>query len=364
MRTSRPPLLSALRTAVAVTAVVASALLVTTTPGEAAPATDRPRLPVADRQVPTTPLDLRGIPTGEPPAIAWAETGPRRTLLHAPDGTTTRAPRRIFELAPLGDGWVVQQGRPGRPRVRQLRADGSVQREWERTGYGLAVSPDGGAVALTSDRGRVRVIDRDGRRVVRMPRVPGRWTQPAAVSGDDCRESSTSDGCAVMVNSESGPQSWVTSSHGIVDTTGFKGVSAARGSWVGGWTSFSDTGSCSAMKRGVRVRWTTCRNSFSDISPDRAHVLGTPAYADGLGPGRLDVLDLRTGERVRSWTSARRASVVYFQEAWEDPEHVLVVTFDGQETWSIVRLGLDGSIEYAVEPRRSADWGVLHLQTR
>lgn len=363
MSTSRAPLLSALRTTVAVTAVVASAVLLTTTPADAAPATDRSAVPASDRQVPITPLDLRDIPTGEPPAIAWAETGPRRTLLHAPDGTTP-APRRIVGLAPLGSGWIVQQARPGRPRVRQLRADGSVKREWDRTGFGLAVSPGGGAVAFTSARGRVRVVDRDGRRVVRMPAVPGSWTEPAAVTGDDCRESETSIGCAVLVNSESSSDSWVTSSHGIVDVTGFRAVSAARGPWLGGFTSFSDQGSCSAMKRGLRTRWTTCDNAFSDVSPDVTHVLGTPAYADGLGPGRLDLLDLRTGERVRSWTQSRRTPLVYFSEVWEDPEHVLIVTFDGNETWSIVRLGLDGSIEYAVEPRRSADWGGLHLQPR
>jgi hypothetical protein len=363
MRTSRASLLSALRTTVAVVAVAASAVLLTTHPVEAAPATDHPA-PPAHRKVPTTPLDLRDIPTGTPPAIGWGETGPRRTLLHAPDGTTARAPRRVVNAVPLGDGWVVQVGGRGWPSVRQLRADGSVRREWQRTGYGLAVSPEGGAVAFTIKGGKVRVLDRGGRRVTRMPAVPARWTSPAVVTGDDCRESETSTGCAVLVGNERGTMSWATSSHGIVDTLPFRSVTTGRGPWVGGYTSFSDEGSCSVMRRGLRVRWTTCRNSLSAISPDERHVLGLPAYLDGLGPGRLDLLDLRTGQRVRSWTSSRRDSVVYFDEVWEDADHVLVVTFDGDETWSVVRLGLDGSLEYAVPPRRSGEFGPLHLQER
>ena len=39
---------------------------------------------------------------------------------------------------------------------------------------------------------------------------------------------------------------------------------------------------------------------------------------------------------------------------WEDADHLLVVTFQAGE-WAIVRLGLDGSMEYAV--RRVADGG-------
>ena len=144
-------------------------------------------------------------------------------------------------------------------------------------------------------------------------------------------------------------------------------TSTGRGRWLGGITSVTDFGSCSAMLRSWRVKWRTCDNQLSDISPDNRHVLGTPAYADGFGPS-----DARRPRRppTAPWsTPSPRArdgsSATYFDEVWEDAGHVLVVTYQDGE-WAVVRLGVDGSMEYAVAPRRgSVDaWSPFRLQTR
>jgi hypothetical protein len=303
----------------------------------------------APRQV----LDVSDLDTGAAPRLAWSErTSGSRVTIHGPDGTTPAAGNvRVF--APMGSGYVVQTGGVRPPRVRWIGADGTPgPREW-RTGYGLAVSSGGEAVAFTGRRGQVRVIDSEGDRVLRMPSVPGRGLHtPAVVLGEDCKESDTSNGCAIMVNSTRRPLSWVTSSHGIVDRTPFQTVSTGRGRWLGGIVSRTDTGTCNAMRRGARTAWTTCRNQLSVISPDNQHLVGTPAYADGFGPTRLDLLDLRSGDRVRSFVADRKGrSATYFDQVWEDAEHLLVVTFQADE-WAIVRIGTDGSMEYAVAPRR------------
>ncbi|QIK75470.1 hypothetical protein [Nocardioides piscis] len=333
---------------VSILAVAPLALALLGQPSTAAPVDER----VAPRQV----LDVSDLPTGEPPAIAYAElTGRNRWKIHRPSGQTTFR-GKLLELAPMGSGFVVQTSTRTAYETRWIGADGaSGARTW-RTGPGLAVSPKGGAVAFAGARGRVTVIDSDADRVLRMPRVPGRGLNSAVVvSGEDCKESATSNGCAVWVNSHRRSRSWVTSSHGLVDRTRFRQVSTGRGRWLGGITEASDTGTCSAMVRGQRTRWTTCRNRFSDISTVNEHVLGLPAYGDGFGPTTLDVLDLRSGDRVRSWVADRKGrSATYFGEIWEDPEHVLVVTFQ-DDKWAIVRLGLDGSMEYAVVPRTAAD---------
>ena len=61
--------------------------------------------------------------------------------------------------------------------------------------------------------------------------------------------------------------------------------------------------------------------------PDNRHVLGTPAYADGFGPGTLDLLTTADGSVARSFTSARNGrSATYFDEVWEDAAHVLART--------------------------------------
>lgn len=316
------------------------------------------------RAVPTQLLDVRDLPTGAPPKVAWSEENSRTIIIHGPDGSTTPAPKETDDFAPMGSGYVTQHGMRW-PRVTWIDADGTpADREW-RTTYGLAVSAGGEAVAFTGRRGAVRVIDSDGDRVLRMPRIPGGRSMPSVLLGEDCKESGTSTGCSVFVNEQARARSWMTTSHGIVDAAPFRSTTTGRGRWLGGITKAMDDGTCSVMRRGARRRWATCHNVLSRISPDRSHVLGTPAYADGLGPGRLDLLDLRTGRRLRSWTGSRTGdSATYFEETWEDPEHVLIVTLTGESTWAVVRLGLDGTMEYAVPPRRVRPtvWMPFHLQ--
>lgn len=349
-------------------AVAPLALTLQSVPAGAGSTTDVPADPAPRAAAPRQVLDVSDLDTGDAPRLAWAErTGAGRFTVHAPDGRATPFAGELRELAPMGSGYVVQTGGTRPPRVRWIAADGSPgRREW-RSGYGLAVSSGGEAVAFTGRRGRVRVVDSDGDRVLRMPSVPGRGLHsPAVVLGEDCQESATSNGCSVLVNSTRRPLSWVTSSHGIVDRPPFQTVSTGAGRWLGGITSRTDTGTCSVLRRGVRAAWRTCRNQLSVISPDRRHVVGTPAYADGFGPTRLDLLELRSGDRVRSWTPDRRGrSAAYFDQVWEDPEHLLVVTYQAAE-WAVVRLGTDGSMEYAVPPR--ADRGDMeapfHLQVR
>lgn len=318
------------------------------------------------RPAPSTVLDVRGLEQGDPPAVAWSERRSGRTVIHGVGGTRTPVPNRLDQFAPMGSGHVIQTIGAGGATTRWIGADGTPgRREW-RTGYGLAVSARGGAVAFAGKAGRVWSIDEDGDRVLSFAPVPitGRG-RAVALFGEDCKESATSTGCAVYVN---GPtRGFYTSSHGIVDRVPrLRLTSTGRGRWLGGITSLSDTGSCSAMLRSSAVRWRTCDNQLSDISPDDRHVLGTPAYADGFGPGTLDVLATADGAVVRSFTSARNGrSATYFDEVWEDAGHVLVVTYQA-DRWAVVRLGVDGSMEYAVAPRRgSIDRGApLQLQTR
>jgi hypothetical protein len=299
---------------------------------------------------PSTVLDVRELEQGEPPAVAWSERRAGRTVIHGATGTRTPVASAVDEFAPMGSGYVVQT-RYGR-RTQWVGADGTPGRRVWRTGHGLAVSAQGRAIAFAGRAGKVWSVDERGDRVLSFAPLPvsGR-ARAVALVGEDCKESATSTGCTVHVN---GPRrAWYTSSHGIVDRVPrMRLVSTGRGRWLGGITSLSDTGSCSAMLRSWQVRWRSCDNQLSDISPDNRHVLGTPAYADGFGPGSLDVLSTTDGSVAHSFTSARDgSSATYFDEVWEDPEHVLVVTFQA-DRWAVVRLGVDGSMEYAVAPRR------------
>lgn len=346
------------------TLVAATALTLAAGLAPAAPALSAPG--ASDRSAPRTVLDVRDLDQGDPPAIAWSERRAGRTVIHRTDGTRTPAPNRLSELAPMGSGYVIQTYGAGGATTRWIAADGTPgRREW-RTGAGLGVSAQGRAVGFSGRAGKVWSIDEEGDRVLSFNPVPITGKGSAvAVFGEYCKEDETSTGCAIYVN---GPtRAYYTSSHGIVDRAPvLRQTSTGRGRWLGGITSLSDFGSCSAMLRSWKVRWRTCDNQLSDISPDNRHVLGTPAYADGFGPTHLDLLATADGAVVRSFAPARNGrSATYFDEVWEDPEHVLVVTYQDEE-WAVVRLGVDGSMEYAVAPRRgSMDLRApFQLQTR
>ena len=332
-----------------------------------APATQASPAPGSSAKVARTLLDVSDLERGAPPAIAWSERRSGRTVIHGTSGTRTPVANRLDRFAPMGSGYVVQTI-GGRATTRWIGADGSPGRgEW-RTGYGLAVSPRGRVVAFAGRAGRVWSIDREGDRVLRFNRPPVTGTaRAAAVTGENCKEGEGDPGlgCSIAVN---GPRrAFYTSSHGIVDTVPhLRQTSTGRGRWLGGITSITDFGSCSAMLRRWRVKWRTCDHQLSDISTDNRHVLGTPAYADGFGPQDLDLLATADGSVVRSFASARDgSSATYFDEVWEDADHVLVVTYQDGE-WAVVRLGVDGSMEYAVAPRSGSmdTRSPFRLQTR
>ncbi len=351
------------RTAVlAATTLALAASLSPATQASPAPASSAPSSPSS--KVARTVLDVSDLEQGARPSIAWSERRSGRTVIHGTGGTRTPVANRLDQFAPMGSGYVVQTI-GGRSTTRWIGADGSPgRREW-RTGYGLAVSARGGTVAFAGRRGKAWSIDQAGDRVLSFNRVPitGKG-RAVAVFGEDCKESATSTGCAIYVN---GARAWYTTSHGIVDRAPhLRLATTGRGRWLGGITSVDDFGSCSAMLRSGRVHWETCDNVLADISTDNRHVLGTPAYADGFGPQVLDLLATADGSVVRSFTAKRDgSSATYFDEVWEDAEHVLVVTYQNGE-WAVVRLGVDGSMEYAVAPRRGSmdTWSPFQLQTR
>ncbi len=298
----------------------------------------------------STRFDVSALPTGAPPALAWLERTAGGAVIHGASGTLTPVPKNTRELAPMGSGYVIQTAGRRAPRVRWVGADGSPGRRTWKTGFGIGVSAKGKAVAFSGKRGKVWSIDQEGDRVLTFRPVPIKGKGRAVtVSGEDCSELTSPSGCSVFVN---GRRGYYTSSHGIVDRVPrMRLVTTGRGRYLGGITRIDDEGTCSVMLKRWRPRWRTCANRFSDLSTDNKHVIGLPSYGDGFGPTALDVLRTRDGGVVHAFTPSRRGdSATYFDEVWEDADHVLVVTYQADE-WAIVRLGLDGSMEYAVPPR-------------
>ena len=190
----------------------------------------------SSRPAPSTVLDVRGLEQGDPPAVAWSERRSGRTVIHGTGGTRTPAPNRLDQFAPMGSGYVIQTIGAGAAMTRWIGADGTPgRREW-RTGYGLAVSPQGKAVAFAGRRGRVWSIDEAGDRVLSLQ--PGAHLRQGAGGGDvRARTARRARATQQRVHGRTSTvphRAYYTSSHGIVDrvrrTCGSPPPGAGRGS--------------------------------------------------------------------------------------------------------------------------------------
>lgn len=335
----------------------------------ASPSVSTPATPVS--QV----FDVTSLEPGAAPAVAYAVLDyrgyeARGGTIHGTDGSATPLPDlSLRSFAPLGDGYIVDMWDPDSLAewVFQLDHNGATIGDgWQADG-GIAVSPGGTIVAWTGTDGTVYTADAAHDEILTMRAIsaPGPY-RTVGVVGEDCKEGRSTDaGCTVFVNtSGTTPRAWFTTSHGIVDRLPtITQATAVLERRVAGVSSIDETepGSCSWMMEDFSTKlWQSCDNTLGAISPDGTMLVGLPDYLDGFGPTTLDILDMADGTPIRSWT-ADQASATYFQEVWEDESHLLMVTFQDDE-WAIVRLGADGSMDYAVPPvQKSMDHGPFVL---
>lgn len=324
------------------------------------------------------PLDISGLPTGAAPKVAWAEMAwqtdqPTNGRIHTTDGREIELPPGgVVDFAPVGDAWAATLvDNDGRWLTYVVSdASGDYATPWEVTG-GLGVSHEGNVVAWTTTDGDVVAMQPGGERFDLAPiSGPGPF-DTVGVTSEDCKEGRTTPaGCSVIVTLDGvdGTSTRFTSSHGIVDAWpgGIAEVTVVSDRYVGGITSVAeDTSTCSKLTTLDRqLSWKTCDNRLVSLSPGQQHLVGLPSIGDGLGPTTLDLLDVATGTPVQSWIG-ERGTAFYPEQAWEDDSHLLVVAFQADVGWSVVRLGLDGSMEYAVPPVDGADTErPFYLQTQ
>jgi len=113
-----------------------------------------------------------------------------------------------------------------------------------------------------------------------------------------------------------------------------------------------DLTTCSAVRDAATLstQWKTCDHRLLAYSPDAAHLLGVGSIGDGFADGQVAILDASDGTVLVDLRSDEQHQTGALQLTWEDDSHALMVTYADQR-WAVVRLGLDGSMEYAVPPR-------------
>jgi hypothetical protein len=300
------------------------------------------------------PFPVTGLPTGGQPRIPYAFSSSVDFLggdwvLRHPDGTSLPLPRLTWSVwAPMGDGAIGMAGTEAGPEMQRVSGSGEVRSRLVQH-FGLAVSPDHEIVGWLGDHASPHVVESGGSRSFAMPRV-GRGTVIAAVQGSGtCQEQAPGGGgCAVFVNGRR--HAWLSTSHGIVDTVGrvLQVSDASARGWIAGLLSRrTDTHrACWGVVRTDEHRvFRTCGYFLDAFSPDGRRVLGERSQAESASVRRFAVFG-HDGHVVRSWTFRVGRYRSLSQLTWEDSHHLLGV-LHAHGRWGIVRIGTDGTVEYA-----------------
>ncbi|HEU4568699.1 MAG TPA: hypothetical protein VFR99_11750 [Marmoricola sp.] len=289
-------------------------------------------------------LDVSDLPTGEAARVDYLQQG----TLHLADGGTAAVQTRHTpqEFVELKDGARVWQTVDhGTSYVEVQEPDGTF-RDPVRSHFGLSSNPAHTIASWILPSGQVMVWQ--GGTSAPQPLgdpVPGSDLRIGPVTGADC-----SLACTVDVNVlDRDLQPWeVTDSgtHPLRDGSYLTVADVSEAGLSVGLTKISDFSTCSTLLgEGEFAGFSTCRNQLTSFSPDGRLILALPSYYDGLGPGAIAMYDLH-GKRLFERSSTEQAQSWFTDAVWEDDSHLLVPVFqDG--TWSLVRIGTDGHLEYA-----------------
>ena len=304
-----------------------------------------------------SPLTIDGLDAGDAPKIAYVQSG----TVHLHDGSTVHPsggqPVTVAEYA----GGVVLGLRDEGGAVTARKLDDNDS--WPMEG-GFAVSGDDQLVAFVQPDGTPVVVSSSGtgddKAAYSLPRVQrGSGFDAVAVNGQGCR-ATVELPCRVWVTSHgASPETWTSTAHDVADkvTGGFVTVTDVdtTDTLVVGITKVNeDLTTCSAVEpsTGSTPLWTTCDHRLRAFSPDDERLLAFGSIGDGLGDSQLAILDARTGKVELDLRTTEQAFIT--QTAWEDDTHVLATVFE-HGAWAVLRIGLDGSREYAVAPVQGED---------
>lgn len=315
--------------------------------------------PAAPVQVDESPLTLDGLKQGDQPHIGYVSGGVFENGGLGVDLSALADP--IREVAALPGGLLVAtQTEFGDLEARYVDQTGNVgPGSWPMEG-GFAVSDDGNIGAFVQPDGTPVAVQADGRSfdLARIPRGTG--FNAAAVGGPDCALAAEYTGCQVWVTtSGEKPESWVSPASGEASPVAapFRQLTdVVDGSFITGVTEVKDDlTTCYAVasfEPDTRPLWSICGTQLRAFSPDGSRLLGQPD-GDGSGAVGLAVHDAaKGGDALLDLDTTRDAFLG--RMVWEDDTHVLATVYE-KGRWAILRIGLDGSREYAVTPVASND---------
>jgi hypothetical protein len=282
-------------------------------------------------------MDVGGLPTGTPPAVALVTDG-RFAVAETGEATVRWT----------ADGIVVDAG--GRTFGPYLSSHGLVRND-VRT-----------AVAWTTDEGDVMAWADGTSEPFTLANLGATDVRIGALTGTDCQHTEASD-CTYYVShwptGSDQPEAVAISGDGTIgdvdpDHTIVSVRDASDDGRVLGLTEVRDDGTCSAVldpaRSGSETLLATCSHAFDAFSPDGTYVLASDSYGDGIGAGQIAVY-ATAGDILAERSRTDDTSAFYNSAVWEDETHVLFTAYqDGK--WSMVRMDVHGAMEYAIPPQK------------
>ena len=157
----------------------------------------------------------------------------------------------------------------------------------------------------------------------------------------------------MFVNAARNRGVFVSTSHGIVDRTGpmLHVADVDRQGRVTGLVSRATPPKAACwgvFGPGGHRAWQTCRYRLDTFSDGGRRVLGLHGQARWDSINRFAIFR-HDGSIARAYTFRPGPERSLNRLTWEDPTHLLGVLRVGG-SWSIIRIGVDGTVEYAVPP--------------
>ncbi|MBJ7357350.1 hypothetical protein [Nocardioides sp.] len=324
---------------------------------------DRPIEPAPSPDAPTevarTTLTLTGLERGDAPGVEYFT--PDGVVLPE-DGLRRLDPSyQALVPSPADGGWIAVD--PPRDSLSYLSEDFQPQGGSSKTA-GLATTPDRAWVSWTATEAGAQTLllhsttDPEAGMAWDFPELPE--VSPVGFVAEDRVVFEATDRKGSVEAGIAEPDGSVTPLPGLV---GVMSADPVEGRIALQTTVNDDASGCSGVLdpavSTTEPIWETCDHSLGAFSPDGRYVMASSPYGDGLGLTRLEILDAGTGELVAEFTQRRSSQIALVMPVWESADAIVAVGVEG-ETQTLVRLGVDGTLEEVVEPMQG-EFGDLYF---
>jgi hypothetical protein len=282
--------------------------------------------------------------------------------IHLPNGSEINLPERYQGAAVLGETvFAVRNDDETGQLYLDVQGGDVFPTETIEIISGPVVNDDQTMVAYIESDGDLVTRSEDGQTTVATGL--GVNSQLSEVTGGpDC----TVDACQVYVDDSTlgEPRVFDETGAATVAVPGALGVQDADDAGLATVINKSlGEGSCGGVydRAAGAYLWEGCDYYVFDLAPGSRHVSATHPYLDGFGHAWEAILDARTGQEVARFDPS---DGVIVNSEWQDSEHLLATVYEFDPgRWSVYRIGLDGTAEQVLGPKKGSDfrpeWALL-----